>query len=379
MFIFNNKILLSLLIFVAIFIFFIMAPLIAYANSPVGYIDGFVTNTDTLKGWAADGDSPLQPLNIHIYLDKPYAEGGKLIGYLTANIPRPDVNAATQLSGDYGFEFPIPAQYKDGSPHFLYIYAIDPQGGENPQLNGSPFPFQISALGNGSVSSLVNGSMLTIKTGDWVAGAITSLDYRGVEFLDSYDHGRELQSAVQFDDFGECYNPTEGGARDDGVNSTSTSMLKTFSASGNIITTSNQMAFWLAPGQTSSGCGTATIAQNTTKLSDYILNKDVSIGFQNIPNVIKYTASYLLPRSHSSAVFAPVVGYTPPSFSEFWTFDATTKQASQYNLSGSLVEQGKPAIFTTPDHNSAIAIYSPVLPDQYNLGYATGTDGFIIN
>src|SRR3989344_1778354 len=353
---------------------FISIPAITMAanQSPVGYVDGFKSNSDVLAGWAVDGDSPSQSLAIHIYLDKSYAQGGQLIGYLTASIPRSDVNSVTQLPGDHGFEFTIPAQYKDGTTHSLYIYAIDPQGGENPQLNGSPFPFQINALGNGSVSSQVNGSTLTLKTAAWVAGAITSLNFRGVEFIDSYDHGRELQTAVQFNNYGECYNPTEGGPRDDGTGLTSTSLLKAFNASGNTITSTNQMAFWLWPGQSSSGCGNASVAQNTTKLSDYILEKNVSIGFQNIPNVIKYTATFTVPRAHSSAVFAPTTGYTPSSFSEFWTFSTTTKQASMFSLSGTLTEQGKPTIFATPDHNSAIAIYSPNLPDQFNLGYAIG-------
>ncbi len=342
----------------------------------MGNVEGFKSNTDVLKGWAVDPNNPYQSLAAHFYLDQPYTNGGKLLGYVTANIPRSDVNTVTGLSGDHGFEFAIPKQYEDGSTHTIYVYAINPGGGSNPLLAGSPYPFQINALGNGSISAPVNGSTLTLKANAWVAGAITSLNYRGVEFMDSYDHGRELQSAVQFDDFGECYNPTEGGARDDGVGSTSTSILKAFNASGNIMTSTNQMAFWLAPGETSPSCGSkTTTAQNTTKLSDYILDKSVSIGFQNLPNVIKYTASFTLPRAHQSAVFAPVVGYTPSSFSEFWIFDTKSKQASQFNLTGILTEQGSPTIFTTPDHNLAIGIYSPVLPDMYNLGYAIGRYG----
>ena len=37
------------------------------------------------------------------------------------------------------------------------------------------------------------------------------------EFINSYDHGRELQLAVVVAGFGECWNPTEAGGESDGI------------------------------------------------------------------------------------------------------------------------------------------------------------------
>ncbi len=44
---------------------------------------------------------------------------------------------------------------------------------------------------------------------DRVAGAIDSIVWNNVEFVNQWDHGRELQLAVT-NNSGECYNPTVG-------------------------------------------------------------------------------------------------------------------------------------------------------------------------
>ena len=71
------------------------------------------------------------------------------------------------------------------------------------------------------------------------AGAIESLEWDGVEFLDSNDHGRDLQSAVVFDGSGECDNPTEAGASKDGNRypRASSSRLEISSVAGNELNT----------------------------------------------------------------------------------------------------------------------------------------------
>ena len=55
-------------------------------------------------------------------------------------------------------------------------------------------------------------SRIILTTSAQYGGALSSLVFRGKEHLDRHDHGRLLQSAASFDGYGECYNPTEGGA-----------------------------------------------------------------------------------------------------------------------------------------------------------------------
>src|SRR5918992_2143889 len=71
--------------------------------------------------------------------------------------------------------------------------------------------------GAASISSSFGGSDIVITATGRVAGAIHSLRWRGKEFVNSYDHGRQIQSASSFDGLGECYNPTEAGSEADGT------------------------------------------------------------------------------------------------------------------------------------------------------------------
>ena len=52
--------------------------------------------------------------------------------------------------------------------------------------------------------------------GAWPA-RLNSLTWRGKEFVNDYDHGREISYAWAFDGYGECFNPTEPGAARDGL------------------------------------------------------------------------------------------------------------------------------------------------------------------
>jgi len=70
--------------------------------------------------------------------------------------------------------------------------------------------------GDAELTGLIGGKPLVIRTTSRLAGAIDSLKWDGVEFIDSHDHGRQLQSAISADVNGvfhvECYNPTEAGS-----------------------------------------------------------------------------------------------------------------------------------------------------------------------
>ena len=81
----------------------------------------------------------------------------------------------------------------------------------------------------------------------------TACEWNGREFINTYDHGRQLQSASTFGSQ-ECFNPTEAGSKDDDRGNTSTSQLLSAKVTGHQFITHSRMAFWLAPGQTSTSC-----------------------------------------------------------------------------------------------------------------------------
>ena len=113
--------------------------------------------------------------------------------------------------------------------------------------------------GNLVIRGKVGTSEIVITTTERLAGAIHSLKWAGKEFIDSHDHGRQLQSAASLDRasgkefWAECFNPTEAGSRADGAGNKSSSKLLRLQADGSELKTTIQMAFWLAPGEKSSG------------------------------------------------------------------------------------------------------------------------------
>jgi hypothetical protein len=212
----------------------------------------------------------------------------------------------------------------------------------------------------------IRGGGIVIRTTTRLAGAIDSLSWNGREFIDSFDHGRQLQSACSFGDGGagfaaETYNPTEAGSRDDGRGPTSTSVLLSLAARENVLETRTQMAFWLRPGETSEG----KPARNTGALSGHIVSKKVTIGVQDLPRVIEYQVRFTIPKEerHPFAQFEALTGYMPAEFSTFLVFDRETGKTSP--LTDGPGEQKLPIVFSTESGSHAMAIWSPLVEASY--------------
>ena len=209
-------------------------------------------------------------------------------------------------------------------------------------------------------------SEIVITTTARLAGAIHSLTWNGQEFIDSADHGRQLQSAANFDAGGaltsETFNPTEAGSRADGAGDKSTSKLLHLVARENKLQTTTQMAFWLRPGETSDN----QPAKNTTLLSNHLVTKRVQIGYRDLPHVIQYDVTFNIPvgERHQQAVFEAVTGYMPAMFGIFRSFDPRQNQLQL--LSDGPGEQELPVILATASGSHAMGVYSP---DQPSPGF----------
>jgi hypothetical protein len=208
-------------------------------------------------------------------------------------------------------------------------------------------------------------SEIVITTTSRLAGAIHSLTWNGQEFIDSFDHGRQLQSACSFDlgqpEFhAECFNPTEAGSRNDGRGNSSTSQLLKLVSRGHELKTTTQMAFWLQPGQKSSG----KLAKNRTLLSRDLVSKHVRIGYKGLPHVIEYNVTFKVPSGerHKLAQFEALTGYMPTQFSSFLKFDP--KSGKLITLSDGPGEQRFPVVLSTPDGKHAMGVFSPQQPAE---------------
>jgi hypothetical protein len=216
--------------------------------------------------------------------------------------------------------------------------------------------------GNATIRAKAGPSEIVITTTARLAGAIHSLTWNGREFLDSFDHGRQLQSASNLD-FGtpitdETFNPTEAGSARDFTGAVSSSRLLHWRLGADYLQTLSQMAFWLAPGEKSG----ANFAKNTTVLSDHLLTKRVQIGYKDMPHVISYDVSFSVPMGerHTNAVFEALTCYMPTDFAQFSQFDARSGELEP--LSDGPGEVPQPLVFSVPGGTHAMGIFAPSQP-----------------
>jgi hypothetical protein len=228
-----------------------------------------------------------------------------------------------------------------------------------------------AATGDGRIEQPALGSKIQLETSARFAGAVTSIIFRGNQFVDTRDHGRELQSASSFDSLGECFNPTEAGSVADGDKQTTTSKLLAEKSGPNWVATQTDMAFWLPPGYDyKHQCGmspTVTRAVNNTLTSGHILDKRIELGEGGEANVISDHVTFTVPEAHRTGTFEAATLYTPIDFSKRYVLNLGTGEVEPTTVVG---EQGSPVILATADGKYAVGLFSPFLP-QAGRGYGT--------
>jgi hypothetical protein len=228
--------------------------------------------------------------------------------------------------------------------------------------------------GDMSIEQRALDSTIRLETSARFAGSVASIVFRGKQFVDVHDHGRELQSASSFDGFGECFNPTEAGSLVDDVKETTSSKLLTAKSGPNWIETKTDMAFWLPPNydyvhQCGQSPGT-THAVNKTITGGHILDKRIQLGEGGIANVIGDHVTYTVPEAHRSGTFEAATIYTPSDFSRRYVLNFGTGNVEPTSVFG---EQEYPVILATADGKYAVGVFSPWQPQRPGHGYGTFT------
>lgn len=224
-------------------------------------------------------------------------------------------------------------------------------------------PDGLGVSGDAEIRGRAGDSEIVVKTTSRVAGAIDSLVWGGREFIDSHDHGRQLQSATNWDVDGELhaetFNPTEAGSERDGAGPTSTSRLLWQVAAGRDLQTVSRMAFWLIPGQQSGGHP----ARNTVALSDHLLAKHVRLGADHLDerlrgHAIRHDVTFTVPAGerHRHGVFEVLTGYMP---AEFRVFYGLGPDGGLTPLTDGPGEQSLPVIVATAEGGHAMGSWSP--------------------
>ncbi len=212
--------------------------------------------------------------------------------------------------------------------------------------------------------------VVQLGTSNRFGGAIDSLVYDGKEYINNDDHGRQMQVAFSLDGHNEALMPTEAGNHDDKDGPTSSSKLVGVGVEPGGVTTTVHPAYWLKPGQKAGDYNgpDATVAVNTTVVSDDTITKNVKVGVGGHPNVIQYDSHIHLAAPHEKAYVEAPTTYLNHDFEKHYRFDPATGQTREYPRvhsenpppTGFSDEAGNvPLIVATPDGKHAMAMWSP--------------------
>lgn len=225
--------------------------------------------------------------------------------------------------------------------------------------------------GNATISATdpVFGA-ISVSTSSRFAGAVSSIKWGGKEYINNWDHGRQLQVNMQFFNRYCCYNPYEAGSFEDARSSTSTSKLLSLSASGNRLETTTQMAwnyreFNLNPGPTdycSDPARWLPVIPYAQPLSNYRAHKTVTIGFAGIPNVIEYLVEEFVPERvlKGNNNVTAVVNY---EFNSIRSWDPVSRDYRVIRALSGVDDRIK--VVSTADGSYAMGFYGPELLQPY--------------
>src|ERR1700674_85520 len=231
--------------------------------------------------------------------------------------------------------------------------------------------------GDSTITGVVLGQPLTIKTSSQFGGAISSISWAGKEFVNNWDQRCQISTNAAFFNRNECYNPYETGSKEDGQKPTSSARVLSLTAAGNTLDSTTQMCWYLTTRDPRPGfgdvCGTRAdflpCPPYTGALSDYRVRNTVSIGVAGISNVIQYSTVLSVPEQVRKTV-VQMTAVLPWEFSSVWTYDLVSKD---YRKIRSLVgEEDSVKVLATADGAYAMGYYTPELLQTYGNGSGGG-------
>ncbi|MDP9100463.1 MAG: hypothetical protein M3N48_15945 [Verrucomicrobiota bacterium] len=223
--------------------------------------------------------------------------------------------------------------------------------------------------GNATIRGPVFNQELTLSTSSQFGGAVSSIKWNGKEFINNWDHGRQLQLNAQFFNRFICYNPYEAGSFYDTKDSTTSSKLLSLTASGNRLESTTQMAWYYHTHESLDPrdyCGDPAkwlpCPAYNGPLSNYQVHKTVTIGYAGIPNVIEYLTELHIPEPVQKALNNPAA-VLPYEFSSVRSYDVVSK--GYRNVRSLAGEDDRLKVVSTADGNFAMGLYAPELLQPY--------------
>ncbi|XP_070188447.1 uncharacterized protein [Littorina saxatilis] len=203
-----------------------------------------------------------------------------------------------------------------------------------------------------------------------MGASVVSLVWNNYEFINSWDHGRELQMAMNFLPHGGCYNPTEAGGQADSQKSITKTHIQSVHASGNTLTTKVLPAFWFRAAHPVTGdgrrCHNGKSAMNTVDTYRYPFSKKVTLECPGVTQPClhfwsSFTIAGDIPSWTTLQMEAPT-GYLTGDFTVFRSYDHSSGHLVAYN-------HVKPMVVSTPDDRYAMGIFSSPKQDTDQYMY----------
>lgn len=233
----------------------------------------------------------------------------------------------------------------------------------------APTRAQVNGTATISATDGVFGT-ISVSTSNQFGGAVSSIKWNGKEYINNWDHGRQLQLNMQFFNRYCCYNPYEAGSWDDGKGPTSTSKVLSLNASGNRLETNTQMCWNFKEFNKNPNsldyCGDPSqwlpVVPYTTPLSNYRAHKIITIGFAGIPNVIEYLIDEFIPEAvlKGNNNLTAVLNY---DFASLRSWDVVSKDYRNMRALAGVDDRIK--VVSTADGSYAMGWYAPELLQPY--------------
>lgn len=196
--------------------------------------------------------------------------------------------------------------------------------------------------------TISNSSVQVTASAAFGAAVISVIDKHGNQYVDTFDHGREFQTAYQLDGQGEGYNPTEAGSAANGQGRTSsTTIVSAAITSANVFESTVHPAFWNA--------------YNGGIVSPDTIAKKITVGYAGRDNVLRWDVSITLAEDHLHGYFEGLTGYGP-NFPGLYAqqpdgaFALVVETTPAPWLPGAL---STPIIESAADGSQAIGAYAP--------------------
>lgn len=191
----------------------------------------------------------------------------------------------------------------------------------------------------------LNGQQTAITFSAQYGAAITSLKFAGVEFVDTKDYGREIQTAYQLNGQGEGYNPTEAGQAAAPPTPSNTQIIST-NLAGLVFSSSVHPAFWNAV--------------NRQLTSPDTIAKTVTLDYNGIVNLVRHDVTVTTAMDYQVNVLAGLTGYLTSAFPNLYTYQngvLTPQKAGQ--TPDTALSTNLPVVLSSGD-GATMGVYSSV-------------------